>query len=129
MNKLGTTFAIVRGGWTVNVQPDYLWSSAHMKSQKRNNQQSGDRNSEVQHQASLRRKETAEQWWGRISPIEKIVAQQIALMMEEINESKRIEIRKELKSIKARFIHILKQPEKGCLSAIMLPEPPTSAWN
>ena len=100
-----------------------------MKSQKRHNQKSGDRNSEVQHQASLKRKETAEQWWGRISPIEKIVSQQIALMMDEISESKRIEIRKELKSIKARFIHILKQPEKGCLSAIMLPEAPTSAWN
>lgn len=66
--------------------------------------------------------ETPEQWWARISPSQRMLARQIALMMDEVTESKRIEIRKEAERIRARFIHLLRRPEKGCVSAIILPE-------
>jgi hypothetical protein len=49
--------------------------------------------------------------------------------MDEMTENKRIEIRRELRRIRARFVHILKQPESGCLSAIMLPEVAGKVWN
>jgi hypothetical protein len=43
-------------------------------------------------------------------------------MMEEVTEEQRVEIRREGDYIRARFIHILRQPEPGCVSAIVLPE-------
>ena len=70
----------------------------------------------------------AEQWWARLSPFQRVQAQQIAGMMDEVTESKRIEIRRDREKIRARFIHILKRPEHGCASAIVLPEIPAS-WN
>ena len=78
---------------------------------------------------SGKRNETPEQWWARLKPVERLLAQQIAGMMEEVTDSKRIEIRRETECIRARFIYLLKQPEKGCLSAIMLPEAPARRWN
>src|SRR6185295_13560541 len=72
--------------------------------------------------------ETADQWWARISPMQKRVVRQIAVMMEQLTESKRIEIRRD-EAIRARFIHILKQPQEGCLSAILLPEIAREGWN
>ena len=73
--------------------------------------------------------ESPEQWWARLSAVQRLHAQQIGAMMDEVTESKRIEIRKELDRIRARFVHILKRPEKGCLSAIMLPEVSGVGWN
>ncbi len=49
-------------------------------------------------------------------------AQTISSMIDEVTEEKRIEIRSECSLIRARFIHVLKQPEKGCVTAIVLPE-------
>ena len=71
----------------------------------------------------------AEHWWIDASPLTKAVVMSVAGMIDELTGSKRIEIRMEGKAIRARFIHILKQPEKGCLSAIMLPEPSGRGWN
>jgi len=70
-----------------------------------------------------------ELWWASRSPSEKMLTLQINMMMEDVEGDKRIEIRREMKRIKVRFIHILKQPEKGCLSAIMLPERASGGWN
>jgi hypothetical protein len=74
-------------------------------------------------------KVAAEEWWAKISPGRRVVAMTIAAMMEEMTETKRIEIRLEAGSVRARFIHLLNRPERGCLSAIMLPELPTGGWN
>ncbi len=74
-------------------------------------------------------KACAEQWWSRLSPMQRILAHEVGKMMEQVTENKRIEIRKELERIRARFIHILKKPEDGCVSAIMLPEPSPKYWN
>lgn len=73
--------------------------------------------------------ETPEQWWARSSGEERHIAHQIAQMMLEVSDDKRIEIRKEVEKIRARFVHILKRPEGGCLNAIMLPEPTRCSWN
>jgi len=93
-----------------------------MKINDHNEHTNGNRNSSPP-------KETPEQWWARISAGQRSVAWQIAQMMEEVTADKRIEIRKELEKIKARFVHILKKPEDGCLSAIMLPELTPEQWN
>jgi hypothetical protein len=93
-----------------------------MKINDHNNNPNNDRNI-VFHNA------TAEQWWAKLSPVQKVLVHQVGRMMEDINENKRIEIRKELEKIRARFIHILKQPEDECVSAIMLPEPSPKYWN
>jgi hypothetical protein len=53
----------------------------------------------------------------------------VAGMMQEVTATKRIEIRKEGAEIRARFIYVLKQPEKGCLSAVLLPECDRGAAN
>ena len=71
----------------------------------------------------------AEHWWAKASGSKKVLALQIASMMCELTDTKRIEIRMEGKEIRVRFIHILKQPEKGCLSAVMLPERANGGWN
>ena len=66
--------------------------------------------------------EGVDQWWAGLRPGERQLARVVAGMMTELTGAKRIEIRKEGAEIRARFIYILKQPEKGCLSAVMLPE-------
>ena len=66
--------------------------------------------------------EGADRWWAGLKPGERQLARLLAGMMDELVGTKRIEIRKEGSEIRARFIYILKQPEKGCLSAVMLPE-------
>lgn len=71
----------------------------------------------------------AEQWWAGIAPGRKVLALQIATMMDEMTERKRIEIRVEAREIRARFIHILQQPEKGCVNALVLPERASGGWN
>ena len=72
----------------------------------------------------------AEHWWKDASPITKAVVMNVAGMIDELTESKRIEVRLEGKAIRVRFIHLLKRPEAGCLSAIMLPELPSGrGWN
>jgi len=73
--------------------------------------------------------QTPEQWWAGLKPVERRVAQAIAAMMDEVTEETRVEIRREAESIRARFIHILRQPEPGCVSAIVLPEAPREGWN
>jgi hypothetical protein len=75
-----------------------------------------------------RRLETPEQWWARLGPVQRAFAHEIARLVDEVTESKRIEIRREREEIRARFIHILKRPESGCTSAIVLPEVP-AGWN
>jgi hypothetical protein len=67
-------------------------------------------------------RQTPEQWWAGLKPVERQVAQVIAGMMGEVTGTKRVEIRKEGGAIRARFIYLLRRPEKGCLSAVMLPE-------
>lgn len=81
-------------------------------------------------------KAAAEDWWQKISPGRRVLAMTLAGMMDELlveghrAERKRIEIRLEAGAIRARFIHLLKQPEAGCLSAIMLPELPSGrSWS
>jgi hypothetical protein len=66
--------------------------------------------------------ETAEHWWTKASHSKKVLALQIASMMCELTDTKRIEIRLEERTIRVRFIHLLKEPEPGCLTAVMLPE-------
>jgi hypothetical protein len=73
--------------------------------------------------------QTPEQWWAGLKPVERRLAQVIATMMDEVTEETRVEIRREAESIRARFIHILRQPEPGCVSAIVLPEAPREGWN
>ena len=73
--------------------------------------------------------EGVERWWAGLRPGERLLARVIAGMMEEITGTKRIEIRKEGEEIRARFIYMLKQPEKGCLSAVVLPECERGAAN
>jgi hypothetical protein len=93
-----------------------------MKTEETKNELGKEHDVLISHNNSPTAKETPEEWWAKISPLQKTLAQQIAAMMDEVTESKRVEIRKECEAIRARFIHILKQPEKGCLSAIILPE-------
>jgi hypothetical protein len=75
-------------------------------------------------------KASTEEWWMNCSTYGRMLAMTISSMMEEMSERKRIEIRLEAGAVRARFIHLLQRPEKGCLSAIMLPElPPGRGWN
>jgi (p)ppGpp synthase/HD superfamily hydrolase len=78
--------------------------------------------------SAKQRLETPEQWWARLGPIQRAFAHEIARLVDEVTDSKRIEIRREREEIRARFIHILKRPESGCVSAIVLPEVP-AGWN
>ncbi len=72
----------------------------------------------------------ADDWWSRNRPEQKVRLMKLALMLRELEEKKRIEIRLEAGEVRARFVHILNRPEAGCLSAIMLPElPPGGSWN
>jgi len=71
---------------------------------------------------------TPEQWWATLGPVQRAFAHEIARLIDEVTDSKRIEIRREREEIRARFIHILKRPESGCTSAIVLPEVP-AGWN
>ena len=73
--------------------------------------------------------ESADRWWAGLKAGERQLARLVAGMMAELTGTKRIEIRKEGPEIRARFIYILKQPEKGCLSAVMLPECDRGAAN
>ncbi len=98
------------------------------KNKIQNSGGNGKQEPEVRGQGSVA-EETPEQWWSKLSAVQRMHVQQIGAMMNEVTESKRIEIRKELDRIRARFVHILKQPEKGCLSAIMLPEVSGVSWN
>ncbi len=105
------------------------YDGSNMKNRDIKNQ-SANRNNGAEGNAERAKRETSEQWWGRISPGQKALAQVIAGMIDEVTENKRVEIRREMASVRARFIHILKEPEKGCLSAIMLPELPSGrGWN
>jgi len=74
-------------------------------------------------------RETAEEWWARISPTQRGLARVIAGMMREMTATKRIEIRWDGSSVRARFIHVLENPEPGCVSAIVLPERASGGWN
>ncbi len=73
--------------------------------------------------------EGVERWWAGLRPVERQVARVIAGMMQEVTATKRVEIRREGAEIRARFIYMLKQPEKGCLTAVMLPECDRGAAN
>jgi hypothetical protein len=74
-------------------------------------------------------RETAEEWWARISPTQRGLARVIAGMMREMTATKRVEIRWDGSSVRARFIHVLENPEPGCVSAIVLPERASGGWN
>ena len=74
-------------------------------------------------------REGTDRWWARLSPGRRMLAQQIAVMIEEVTDTKRIEIRRERQGIIVRFIHLLKNPEKGCVTAIVVPEQPASLLN
>jgi hypothetical protein len=94
----------------------------------RNMKNNQNRNEEMASQKSNALRERPEQWWAKLSPVQRAFAQQIGWLIDDVTETKRIEIRRERGEIRARFIHILKQPENGCVSAIMLPEVP-AGWN
>ncbi len=102
--------------------PGVIGSWANMKTNQKTNEENRNQNPHMH-------RESPEQWWAKLSPGRRMLARQIAAMIDEVTESKRIEIRKELDKIRTRFIHILKQPEKGCLSAIMVPEISSVSWN
>jgi hypothetical protein len=103
--------------------PGFVRWMKNMKLNKNTNKTPGrNQNSEAMGQ-------TPEQWWARLKPVERRVAQVIAAMMDEVTAEKRVEIRREAESIRARFIHILRQPEPGCVSAIVLPEASNRACN
>lgn len=74
-------------------------------------------------------KAAVDDWWSKLSPGQRMLAQVIARMIEEVTESKRVEIRMESGAVRARFIHLLNRPEEGCLSAIVLPEAPSGGCN
>ncbi len=94
-----------------------------MKTFKNNNQDSNNVNQQAQSQPRTGTGPgSPEQWWAGLSAAQRGLAQQVALMMAEVSESKRVEIRREREAIRARFVYILQQPEPGCLSAIVLPE-------
>jgi hypothetical protein len=94
----------------------------------RNMKNNQNRNEEITSQKSNPLRERPEQWWAKLSPVQRAFAQQIARLTDEVTETKRIEIRRERGEIRVRFVHILKRPENGCVSAIMLPEVP-AGWN
>ena len=82
------------------------------------------------HQAAKRAEmESPDAWWATLSPGQRVLAQVIAEMTEGVTDRKRIEIRREGAKIRARFVYVLDRPEKGCLSAIMLPEAASQGWN
>ena len=66
---------------------------------------------------------------GQDHAVQRMAAEHIALMIEEMTDSKRIEIRRGGRWIKVRFVHILDRPEKGCVPAIIVPEPGSKGWN
>ena len=70
-----------------------------------------------------------EQWWRHLSPAKKALAQQLARMMDEVTEEKRIEIRKEAGAIKGRFIHMLEKPQPGSLAALAFTPQPAGRFN
>ena len=72
---------------------------------------------------------TPEKWWATLPPVERKLVQVIAGMMAGVTESKRVEIRRQGETIRARFIYLLSRPEPGCVSAIMLPEMPSGSCN
>jgi len=74
-------------------------------------------------------KAAAEEWWAKCLPGQKLLARQLALMIEEVTESKRLEIWGEGSTVQVRFFRLLKEAEKGCGSAIMLPEAEGVMWN
>jgi hypothetical protein len=94
----------------------------------RNMKNNQNTNEEITSQKSNAPRERPEQWWARLGPVQQAFAHEIARLIDETTETKRIEIRRERGEIRARFVHILKQPENGCVSAIMLPEVP-AGWN
>ncbi len=100
-----------------------------MKTNENGNQEGRNAKPESKNQELGSRGQSEEQWWAGLKPGERVLARQIAVMMGEVTENKRIEIRKESGAIRARYVHILKQPEKGCLSAIVLPERASGGWN
>jgi len=73
--------------------------------------------------------ETPEQWWARLSGPQRRMAQEIAMLTKRVTETQRLEIRAEGEFIKVRFIHILKKPEKGCVSALAFSGPPDGRLN
>ena len=79
-------------------------------------------------EAGKRNQSGADAWWASLSPGKRALAKEMARLMDETTDSKRIEIRRERGEIRARFIYILKKPEPGCTSAIVLPQIP-AGWN
>ena len=73
--------------------------------------------------------ETPEQWWAKVPAGERRLAQELARMMKKVTATQSIEIRRDGEFIKARFIHILKKPEKGCVSALAFSGPPDGRLN
>jgi hypothetical protein len=71
----------------------------------------------------------AEAWWRDTPWSKRVLAMTIARMMAGLTERKRIEIRVEEGAVRARFIYLLQRPERGCLSAVMLPECDRGAAN
>src|SRR5690349_20508549 len=72
----------------------------------------------------MQRPETPEQWWAKLGPVQRAFAHEIARVVDEVTDTKRLEIRRDRGEVRARFIYLLRQAEPGCLSAIVLPEIP-----
>ena len=113
------------GGVSMDGTPGLVGSWQIMNTNENRNHENGNKNQALapaECWRSVPKNGTADRWWAGLKPGERQLAHAVAIMMEELTGTKRIEIRKEGPEIRARFIYILKQPEKGCLSAVILPE-------
>ena len=63
-----------------------------------------------------------ELWWKGAPSDEKLLAYQVALMLEDVEFNVRLEIRREGTTIKKRFIEALDRPEAGCQLALVVPK-------
>jgi hypothetical protein len=61
----------------------------------RNMKSNQNTNEEITSRKSNALRERPEQWWAKLSPVQRAFAQQIARLMDEATETKRIEIRRE----------------------------------
>lgn len=113
------------GGVSVDGTPGSVGWGKIMKMNENKNHENENKNQDAapaECWKSVTGSEGADRWWSGLRPVERQLARVVAGMMQEVTGTKRIEIRKEGAEIRARFIYILKQPEKGCLRAVMLPE-------
>jgi hypothetical protein len=60
-------------------------------------------------------------WWASLLTSEKMLAMHICFMLQRVRPGKRIEIRRELGSIRAKLVNELDRAERGWLQVHTLP--------